>query len=471
MTRFNSALDCAAAIRSKEISPSEVLDHYLSVTDRLDPTLNAFALRDDERARAEAARATDVVANSAPEDLAPFHGVPIPIKDLNNVEGWLTTFGSDAAPDSPAATDDQVVKRLRDAGFVLMGKTTTPEFGAVSVTESKRFGATSNPWNPEYSSGGSSGGAASAVAAGMAPIAHASDGGGSIRIPASCTGLVGLKPSRNRINDWTEKLHGGSTSGMVCRTIADAAATLDVLAPQDPGAWNNAPAPSRPWASEVGAPVERLRIRVATRGAGDMDVPASLADAVSHTADVLADIGHEVVESEPLWPDLLEFFAGFMAVWGTITASVEGLDAAKLEPHNRESLAGAAERSSIDYAKAVLSLQRMSREFVSQFGSDFDVLVTPTMAIEPPKVGWLFEGSDENPGVIGANALPMAAFTAIFNVTGQPALSLPLHVSESGLPIGVQFAAPPWREDLLIRLGAQLEAEMPWADRWPAMAG
>lgn len=202
-----------------------------------------------------------------------------------------------------------------------------------------------------------------------------------------------------------------------------------------------------------------------------MDVPASLADAVSHTADVLADIGHEVVESEPLWPDLLEFFAGFMAVWGTITASVEGLDAAKLEPHNRESLAGAAERSSIDYAKAVLSLQRMSREFVSQFGSDFDVLVTPTMAIEPPKVGWLFEGSDENPGVIGANALPMAAFTAIFNVTGQPALSLPLHVSESGLPIGVQFAAPPWREDLLIRLGAQLEAEMPWADRWPAMAG
>lgn len=472
MTRFNSALECAAAIRSKEVSPSEVLDHYLGEVDRLNPTLNAFALRDDDRARADARAADDVVANTPTEDLPPFAGVPIPIKDLNDVEGWVTTYGSRAVPDTPAAMDDLVVGRLRRAGFVLMGKTTTPEFGSVSVTESQRFGATRNPWNTDHVPGGSSGGAAASVASGMAPIAHGSDGGGSIRIPASCTGLVGLKPSRNRVTGLVEAMHGGGTSGVLVRTIADAAAGLGVVSEMDPGAWNNAPPPARPWSEEVGADPGRLRIRVATRGAAGFEPPQSLLDAVARTADVLSDLGHDVVEGEPAWPDLGEFFAGFVTVWSTMTAGVPGLDPSKLEPHNRQSREAAETNSSIAYAEGVMGLQALSRRFVSQFGSDFDLLLTPTMSIEPPKVGWMFADVEESPESATMNALPMAAFTALLNVTGQPALSLPVHVSaESGLPIGVQFVSPNWREDMLIRIGSQIEAAMPWADRWPELAG
>lgn len=472
MTRFNSALECASAIRSKEVSPSEVLDHYLAEADRLNPQLNAFALRDDDRARADARAADDMVANRALEELPPFAGVPIPIKDLNDVEGWVTTYGSNAVPDTPAVMDDLVVTRFRRAGFVLMGKTTTPEFGAVSVTESERFGATRNPWNTDHVTGGSSGGAAAAVASGMAPIAHASDGGGSIRIPASCTGLVGLKASRNRVTGLVEAMHGGSTSGVLVRTMADTAAALEVISEIDAGAWNNAVPPRRPWSEEVGADPGRLRIRVATLGAAGFEPPASLVAAVRRTADVLADLGHEIIQGEPVWPDLGEFFAGFVTVWSTITAGVPGLDPTKLEPHNRGSRAAAESNSAIDYAQAVMGLQALSRRFVSQFGSDFDLLLTPTMSIEPPPIGWLFADVAENPDSATMNALPMAAFTALFNVTGQPALSLPVHTSEeSGLPIGVQLAAPTWREDLLIQVGSQIEAALPWADRWPELAG
>lgn len=471
MDSFDTALECAAAIRTGQVSPSEVLDHYLAEVDRLDPVLNAFALRDDDRARADARAADDVVAHNRAEELPAFAGVPIPIKDLYDVAGWVTTHGSNAVPDTPATEDDLVVSRLRDAGFVLMGKTTTPEFGTVSVTESDRLGATRNPWNTAHTPGGSSGGAAAALASGMAPIVHGSDGGGSIRIPSSCCGLVGLKAARNRITTRVESLHGGGTQGALCRTIADAAAALDVLSVFDPGAWNNAPPPARPFSSEVGADPGHLRIRVAMRGAADSDPAPSGAEAVRRTADVLSDLGHEVVEGEPDWPGLGEFFSGFVTIWATITAKVPGLDPTKLEPHDRPGRAAAEANSSIAYVEALMGVQALSRRFTAQFGRDFDILVTPTMAIEPPEVGWLFEGIEDNPDAPTLKAVPMAVFTALFNVTGQPALSLPLHVSsESGLPVGVQFAAPPWREDLLIRLGSQLEAAMPWADRRPDLS-
>jgi amidase len=261
MTRFDSALDVAAAIRSKQISPVEVLEHYLAQADTFDPTLNAFALRDDERALAEAQAATDLVARAETQDLPPFIGVPIPIKDLNDVQGWPTSHGSLGVPNTPAEFDCPQVQRFREAGFVLMGKTTTPEFGTISMTESQRFGATRNPWNPTHTPGGSSGGAGAVVAAGMAPIAHASDGGGSIRIPASCNGLVGLKPSRNRVTGSAEKMTAASTSGVVTRNVADTAAALDVLAERDAGAWNLAPAPERPFAQEVGADPGKLRVQ------------------------------------------------------------------------------------------------------------------------------------------------------------------------------------------------------------------
>ncbi|HPU40342.1 MAG TPA: amidase family protein, partial [Microthrixaceae bacterium] len=216
MERHATALQVAAAVRSGEVSPTEVLEHYLSRVDLLDGELNAFALRDDERARADARAADDAVvaARRNGAELAPFAGVPIPVKDLYDVAGWVTGHGSVAVSDEPAVLDELPVERLRWAGFVLMGKTTTPEFGSVSATECERTGITRNPWNADRTPGGSSGGAAAAVAADMAPIGHASDGGGSIRIPASCTGLVGLKASRGRISTRIYGVVGDSLNGL-----------------------------------------------------------------------------------------------------------------------------------------------------------------------------------------------------------------------------------------------------------------
>ena len=467
MDRSASALDVAAAIRAREVSPSEALEHYLGEVDRLDPHLNAFSFRDDEQARADAKAAGDLVATTAPEDLPPFCGVPIPVKDLYDVQGWPTSNGSRAASDAPALADDLSVGRLRRSGFVLMGKTTAPELGTISFTESMRFGPTRNPWNPAHTPGGSSGGAAAAVASGMAPVAHASDGGGSIRIPASCNGLVGLKPSRNRITGLTEKLTAAATCGAVTRTVADTAALLDVMAEFDPGAWNLAPPPARPFRDEVGADPGRLRFRV-TAG-NPLGVPAAPAcrAALDRAAALLSDLGHEVVEGEPEWPDPGDFLTGFLAVWNTISAGERLADPALLEPHNVANRLEAEATGSIAYVESEQLLQLASRAFTPQFGRDFDILVTPTMAVEPPEVGSVWAGVEDDPTAPVTNCIPMATFTAVFNVCGLPALSLPLHVAESGLPVGVQFAAPPWRDDLLIRVGSQLEQAAPWADRAP----
>ena len=363
------------------------------------------------------------------------------------------------------------VARLRAAGFVLMGKTTTPEFGTISVTESERFGATRNPWNPAFTPGGSSGGAGAAVASGMAPIAHASDGGGSIRIPASCNGLVGLKPSRNRVTDWVEEMTAAATSGVLTRTVADSAAALDVLAGHDPGAWNIAPPPSRRFAAEVGSAPGKLRIRVATTNALGLPVAPACAEAASQAADMLADLGHEVSETDPDWPDATQFVEGFLTVWATIAAGIVGLDVDRMEAHNRATWEQSQANSSFSFAESEMQLQLASRVLTAQFGRDFDVLVTPTMAVEPPEVGSIWEGVDVDPNMPVVNAMPMAAYTAMFNVTGQPALSLPLHVAESGLPVGVQFVGAPWSDAMLLRLGSQIETALPWADRWPGLVG
>jgi len=465
MASFDTALDLAAAIRAKEVSPVEALDDHLARVDRLDPQLNAFSLRDDDRARADARAAADVVATTDPDDLPPFIGVPIPIKDLNAVAGWPTTHGSRGTSGEPETEDDPVVTRLRGAGFVLMGKTTTPELGTISVTESERHGATRNPWNPDHTPGGSSGGAGAAVASGMAPIAHASDGGGSIRIPASCNGLVGLKASRNRITGSVEKLTAASTSGVVTRTVADTAAVLDVLSALDRGAWNVAPPPERPFADEVGAPPGRLRIRVTDVNAIGIPAAPACTAAIEAAAALLESLGHDVVVAPSSWPDPGEFLSGFLTVWSTIAAGVPGLDVEQLEPHNRANLDLALATTSIAFSEALMALQRTSRLVTAQFGRDFDVLVTPTMAVEPPLVGSIWEGADADPSAPLVNATPMAAYTAVFNVTGQPAISLPLHMADSGLPVGVQFAAGPWEEAVLLRLAAQIEQAAPWADR------
>ncbi len=466
---FGSALEVADAIRRREVSPTEVLDLYLARIDRIDPDLGAVVLRDDERARADARSAEERLLEGG--DLPPFLGVPIPIKDLDDVAGWPTTYGSRATPSGPAAEDSLVVRRLRDAGFVLLGKTATPEFGTISFTESERFGPTRNPWDTSRTPGGSSGGAGAAVAAGLAPVAHASDGGGSIRIPASCNGLVGLKPARNRVTGVVEELASASTSGVVSRTVADTAALLDVLSAADPGAWNHAPPPSRPYLGEVGADPGALRVRVSTSNPLGLPVEPDVEAALEVAAGILASLGHHVEMGPPSWPDAGEFLVGFLTVWSTISAGVPIVDESLLEAHNRVERERARATDAITYVESVAALQRASREFTAQFGRDLDVLVTPTMAVLPPTVGSVWAGGSEDPAAPITNCTPMATFTALHNVTGQPAISLPIHRTAAGLPVGVQFAAGPWRDDLLIRLASQIEAATPWAEHWPDLAG
>src|SRR5262245_38005506 len=315
---FISAVELAAAIRRKEVSPVEVADYYLDRMDELDPRLNAFCHRaDDDVRKAASASADELVRAASPDDLPPFHGVPLPIKDLVDVAGWPTTHGSAGASCVPAAASDPVVQRFVDAGFVLLGKTTTSEFGTVPFTESEALGISRNPWDPERTPGGSSSGAGAAVAAGMAPIAHGGDGGGSIRIPASCTGLVGLKPTRGLVTGDTVEVEGLGTNGVVTRSVADTAAVLDVLARHDPAAWWSPPNRTGSFADAmIAAAPAGLRVGVLVDPPIDgLPVDAACTAAVDATLRTLEAAGHHVVDSPVPLPSTDELIGAFTTIW------------------------------------------------------------------------------------------------------------------------------------------------------------
>ncbi|MFI5958829.1 amidase [Cryptosporangium sp. NPDC051539] len=462
---FASALDLAAAIRRKEISPVEAVDACFARIDELDPALNAFCFRADDEVRAAAAAAADaVVRASSPDDLPPFHGVPLPIKDLHDVAGWPTTYGSAGASREPVAESEPVVRRFVDAGFVLLGKTAAPEFGTVSFTESDALGISRNPWNRERTPGGSSGGAAIAVATGMAPLAHASDGGGSIRIPASCNGLVGLKPTRGRVTNTTVGGEGLVTSGVLTRTVAETEAVLNVLARHDPAAWWSPPTQPLAASSQTG-----LRIGVLT----ESPIPGIAVDpacvrAVESALRALEAAGHHVVDEPLPLPPSDELVGAFMTIWNLGSAGIPLADPDRVEPHNRALRDAARAIDSWTYAEAVQKTQLLSRQIVEGFVARYDVFVTPTMACLPPVVGSWRAGMDDEPMMALFNSYPMAVFTSVFNVTGQPAISVPVGFDEeTGLPVGVQIVAAPWREDLLLQLATTLEAALPWGDRHP----
>ncbi len=470
MEAFTSALDLAAAIKRKEISPLEVVDFYLNRIDRLNPELNAIIWRRDEELRREAEAATDAVM--AGGELAPFHGVPIPVKDLTDVTDWPTTYGCKATLSRVASTTAAVVEGFKSGGFLLMCRTNTPEFGTVCVTENDAYGATRNPWDTGRTPGGSSGGAASAVAAGLAPVAHANDGGGSIRIPAACTGLVGLKPSRGRVSMGplvSDVMHGGAVEGCVSHTVADTAAVLDAISAVDPHAWYNAPAPERPFLEEVGAAPGKLRIAFTTEAPTGVPVDPECVTAVEKTASLLEELGHDVFEGTPEWPEPAEIMPAFMVVWNTGSAYWDVEEWDKIEPLNAALREQALAMDSISYVRGVLGLQIVSRLIVASWGRDFDILLTPTCATLPPEIGWLWEGSEQDPTASLAKASTMAPFTPLFNITGQPAISLPMHWSESGLPTGVQLVGAPWDEAGLIRVSAQLEEAANWTERKPPL--
>jgi amidase len=460
----SSALELAAALRSRELSALELLDACLAAVDARNPELNAVIWRDDEAARA-AAREAD--ARLAAGEDAPFLGVPIPIKDLTAVAGWPLTYGSHGAPEGLGEESELVVESLQAAGFVLCGRTNTPEFGPITVAENSRYGNSRNPWDPERSPGGSSGGAAGAVAGGMFPLAHANDGGGSIRIPAAYCGLVGLKSSRGRIPRRAQTWMGAVVEGVVTRTVADSAAVLDATAGPDPLAWNNAIPPQRPFAAEVGTAPGQLRIGLMAQAPLGIPTDPACVAAARDTAALLEGLGHEVSEVEV--PTISEQLApGFTVLATAGIADYDGVDWERVEPHNRHSYEAAKQLSAYEYVVAAQALERLSRQEVARWGRDFDVLLTPTSAILPPPVGSVLAAQHAAPEQATFDVVASVSFTAYGNLTGLPAISLPLYWTEDGLPVGTMLTGAPFDEATLLRLGSQLEAARPWAERTPA---
>jgi amidase len=460
-----SALDLAAALRAHELSAAELLEACLAALDERNPELNAVVWRDDEAARAAAA---DADARLATGDQAPFLGVPIPIKDLTAVAGWPVAYGSFGASEAASEESELVVESLIASGFVLCGRTNAPELGTLTVAENKRYGDSRNPWDPSRSSGGSSGGASAAVAGGMFPIAHANDGAGSIRIPAAYCGLVGLKSSRGRIPRRAQAWMAAVVEGAVTRTIADAAAFLDVTAGPDFLAWNNAIPPARPFAAELTADPGKLRIGLMAEAPLGLPTDPACALAARDTAALLAELGHDVVEVEvpTISPELVPAFT-VMAAAGL--ADYEGVDWEKVEPHNRHSYEQATkEISAYDYVLAAHALEKLSRQEVARWGRDFDVLLTPTSAILPPASGSVLEAQHAAPEQATFETVASVSFAAYGNVTGLPSVSLPLCWTEEGLPVGTMLTGGPYDEATLIRIGAQLERARPWTDRKPA---
>jgi amidase len=458
---FLSAIEQAHLIRTTQVSSAELVGLYLERIDRLDPELNAFVTVRAEEALAEA-RAGDAEGRDAP-----FRGVPIGVKDLTATAGIRTPYSCSAFADNVPDFDTAVVRRLRDAGFVIVGKTNTPEFGTTAFTESDLNGATKNPWNPERTPGGSSGGAAAAVAAGLLPLAHGTDGGGSIRIPASCCGLFGLKPSRGRVSSAPfTSLEGLSTSGPISRTVADAAALLDVLAGYEPGDPWWAPLPERPFVEETSLPPGRLRVAVTTTPPIETHVDAACTDALTSAAKLLTELGHEVIEDTPPWqePDLFDVF---ITIWQVGPALFPLEDDSLLTSLNRGLVERAFATSAAEYARAAARLQMTARRVVA-FWQKVDVVLTPTLALPPVPIGWqeVGEGALEQL----ERSVAFTPFTAVANLTGLPAMSLPLGRTSDGLPLGVHAIGPPAGDALLLRLASQIEEARPWATSRPPIS-
>jgi amidase len=458
---FLSAVEQARLVRSREVSSVDLVRASLDRISRLDPTLNAFVT-----VCAEQALATAGIVDSTPGD-APFRGVPIGVKDLTATAGIRTTYSSRAYADFVPDFDTAVVRRIRQAGFVIVGKTNTPEFGTVAFTESELNGVTRNPWNTELTPGGSSGGAAAALAAGLVPAAHATDGGGSVRIPASCCGLFGLKPSRGRVSTAPYgSFEGLSTSGPLTRTVEDAAHLLDVLAGYEPGDPWWAPPPERPFASAPEDAPPRLRIAVTTSPPIDLPVDPVCVAAVTDAAALLAELGHDVRDGTPAWHEP-EVFDRFIAVWQVGPALHPIEDVSLLTPLNRRLVEGARATSAADYGRSVASLQMLARRIVA-FWSEVDIVLTPTLALPPVPIGWQDAVEAAIPQL--RRNTEFTPFTAIANFTGLPAMSLPLHWTEDGLPIGVQAIGPPAGDALLLSLAAEIETARPWAARRPPVS-
>jgi len=467
---FRSATELAALIRSRRLSAVEVVSEHLERIDRFDDGLRSFVTVAAERALESAHQADDAMADPL-FDPPPFHGVPIAIKDNVETEGIRTTYSSRAFEENVPAVDAAVVRRLRAAGFIVIGKANLPEFGILAVTESALNGVCRNPWDQDLSPGGSSGGSAAAVAAGLCPIAHGNDGGGSIRIPASCCGLVGLKPSRGRVS-WGPR-HGEFWGGLgvdgpIARTARDAAGALDAMAGAEVGDPYALPDPPEPFAVAVEVEPSLARVAFTTSLPNAAPLDPECGRAVTDAADLLGQAGHAVEEASPAWDDSLAFEM-WTRIWQASIAYYGEVDHSLLEPLTR-ALARAGERtSSLEYLAAVDHLHGLART-VASFWRRYDLLLTPVLSVPAIPLDWYSRsgGSPWEQFLRDEALVPLS--TALPNITGLPAISLPLSWSAESTPIGVQIIGPPAGEALLLQIAAQLERLQPWRRSQPKLS-
>ncbi len=460
---FAGAARQAELVRAGEVGSRELTEAYLERIERIDPELNSYRVVMAERALAEAEQAD---RRRTAGEQRPLLGVPVAVKDNVDVAGELTTHGTGAFPDR-ATADAEIVRRLRAAGAVILGKTNLPELAITGSTESMNWGVTRNPWNTDRTCGGSSGGSAAAVAAGLAAAGHATDGGGSIRIPAACCGLFGLKPQRGRVSLMPDPQHwhGMSVAGAVTRTVLDNALFLDVVSGAAEGDAHTPPPPAQPFADYATRPPGTLRIAVSARPSMPMPVGEAPRAALRETADLLRSLGHSVEDRDPAYGRLGEVFTP------RFLKGIED-DAARVpQPARLSRRTRGFARLGSGIPRPVLAKamrdEAAHAERVNRLFADHDVLMTPiTTRTQVRAAEW--EGMGAFRTLIGM--LRVYPFTVPWNATGQPAASVPAGFTDDGLPLAVQLVGKPGDEGTLLSLAAQIEAERPWADRRPPVA-
>ena len=462
---FRPVTELAALVRDGELSARELVQASLDRIEALDPALNAFVEVRAERALEEADRV-------GPGDERPFAGVPVAIKGNRPVEGSALNYCSRFMGDHRAPYDHGVVTRLKGAGFIPVGITTLPEWGILPWTNTQRYGPTRNPWDPERTSGGSSGGSATAVSAGMVPIAHANDGGGSTRIPAACCGLVGLKPARNRISQAPEAGDSDlAIDGVLTRTTEETALVLDILAGYEPGDANWAPPPTAPFAEQARREPHGLRVGLATSSPlGDAVDPVAV-ESTRAAGRLLEELGHHVEEVDPPWQQenlLQQFTAMFAPLVMLQVVQAQMITGREPTQDDMEPLSWALHQlvggmSVIEGYTAKAMLQVFARGFI-QWSSPYDALLTPALAEAPVRLDTVAPETDDPMGLF-ARSGRFTPYTAGVNVTGVPAISLPLDQRDDGLPLAVQLIGRPAAEGELLALAAQVEQARPWAQR------
>lgn len=461
-------LAMAALVKKGELTAVDLLQTAVARYEAVNPQLNAIVTPMIEQAATAVAQAIPAGA---------FQGVPFLMKDLGEfLAGGRMTSGCTVLNQFVPPFDSELVRRYRRAGLIIFGKTNTPEFGLLPTTESRLLGACRNPWDGTRSAGGSSGGAAAAVAAGIVPVAHGSDGGGSIRIPASCCGIFGLKPSRGRLPQGPGKgdtMSGLSTSHCLSRSVRDSAALLDATDAPYAGSPYAVPEKQRPFLTETQTPPGQLRIAYTTKPLLDTPIHPDVQQAIEATAQLCTDLGHQVIAAAPPI-DGQQFSEAFITVWAagcnwgikSIEAVVgQSLPSPLFEPVTWGLHQKSAQQSPGDYLLAIQTLQQISIQ-MAQFFESYDLLLTPVTSTPPPPLGW-FDSPDDNPMRGFERAIDYVPFTPVANATGQPAMSVPLFWNEAGLPIGAHFIGRFGDEATLFRLAAQLEAERPWAHKRP----